>query len=165
MTRIAIICVEDDRPVLDALVRDLEPFTSVFRIEATESAEEARGVIRDLLADNWKIGLVLADHILPGENGVDLLIELHRQPGTAGTRKVLVTAQAGHQDTIKAVNSADLDHYIMKPWSIEELHGVVRRQLTDYVLANADDLIPFMRVLDSPRLLEAIRHRGTEHVI
>lgn len=160
MSRIIILCVEDEREVLDALVRDLKPFTAAFAVEAAQSAGEALKVVDAALARGDQLGLVLADHVMPGMSGVDMLIRLNQQPATVNARKVLVTAQAGHQDTIRALNDANLDHYIPKPWSREELQSVVRRQLADYVIQNVDDLLPFMKVLDSPRLLEAIRKRG-----
>jgi two-component system, OmpR family, phosphate regulon response regulator PhoB len=162
MTNIAIICLEDDRDVLDTLLRDLQPFADTFQVEATETAEEARGVVRDLIQRGQEVGLVLADHILPGENGVEFLIALNQDPETHNTRKVLVTAQAGLQDTIKAVNEANIDYYIAKPWSLPDLHETVRHQLTEYVLARGLDPLPFMKILETPRLLEAIRHRGAD---
>jgi two-component system, OmpR family, phosphate regulon response regulator PhoB len=165
MSRFAIVCVEDDRAVLDALVRDLAPFAGVFQIEAAETAEEARGLVDELLRAKISIALVLADHILPEASGVDLLVELNKRPETAEARKVLVTAQAGLQDTVKAVNDADLDHYIAKPWSVEGLHAVVRKQLTEYVVGHAEDLIPYLKVLEDERLLEVIHARGTDRVI
>lgn len=160
MGSIIILCIEDERDVLDTLVRDLRPFEGAFRVEPTQSADEARRFVDAAPAAGDEIGLVLADHILPGTSGVEFLIELQHRPETSRTRKVLVTAQAGHQDTIQAVNEARLNHYIAKPWTREELHAVVRRQLEDYVLATQQNLLPFMQVLDSQRLLEAMRNRA-----
>ena len=57
------------------------------------------------------------------------------------------------------VNDADLDYYVAKPWTPDRLHDVVRNFLTDYVIDEMDDLLPFVNVLDGPRLLEAVKHR------
>lgn len=161
MSKPLIVCVEDEREVLDALVRDLRPFAETFQVEAAQSSDEALRLIDRAEASGVPVALVLADHIMPGTSGVDLLVQLTRRPGTVSTRKVLVTAQAGQQDTIRAVNEAHLDYYIAKPWTREQLQSVVRAQLTDYVIAAADNLLPFIKTLNSPRLLEAIRARGT----
>ncbi|MCB0993068.1 MAG: response regulator, partial [Acidimicrobiales bacterium] len=99
-------------------------------------------------------------HRLPGRTGVDLLVQLHNDPATAPIRKVLITGQAGHQDTIRAINSADLDHYIAKPWTPEDLRATVVEQLTDFVIDQGLDLLDHLDVLDAPRLLEAYS-RGT----
>jgi response regulator RpfG family c-di-GMP phosphodiesterase len=159
MSQIIILCIEDEREVLDALVRDLRPYAKAFRIEAAESVAEAKRVVARMEQQGDQLALVLADHIMPHTTGVDFLIELNADPRYIATRKVLVTAQAGHHDTIRAVNEADLDHYISKPWTPADLHAVVRRQLSDYLIANVDDLLPFISSLDSPRLVEALRTR------
>ncbi len=160
MNRVTILCVEDEPEVRDALVRDLDAFAAVFRIEAAEDAEDALTVVQECAAARDPIGLILCDHMLPGKLGADLLVELKDKPETAPARKVLVTGQAGLEDTIKAVNNADLDHYIAKPWTREALHDVVRKYLTDYVIDEIDDLLPYVSLLDGPRLLEAQKDRS-----
>lgn len=157
MSQYILLIIEDERPVLDALVRDLEPFAERFRIEPAENVADARKVVSDQLARGNEIALVLADHLMPGTSGVDFLVELNNDPRTQPTRKVLVTAQAGLGDTIKAVNEADLHHYIAKPWTRQQLHDVVRKQLTDYVIACGIEPLPFMPVLDRQRLMQAVR--------
>ena len=157
MSQYILLIIEDERSLLDALVRDLELFAERFRIEPAENVDDARKVVQDHLAKGDEIALVLADHLMPGTNGVDYLVELNHDPRTQPTRKVLVTAQAGLSDTIKAVNEADLHHYIAKPWTRQQLHDVVRKQLTDYVIARGIDPLPFVQVLDRQRLMQAVR--------
>ncbi len=154
---IHILIVEDEPDVLDALVRDMEVFEETFPLEVAATAGEARSVIKQITGEGGKIGLILCDHLLPGENGVDLLISLQDQAQTRNARKVLVTGHAKLEDTVKAVNEADLNHYIGKPWKKEELHHVVIQQLTDYVLENEKSFLPFMHILDSSRLADAMR--------
>jgi response regulator RpfG family c-di-GMP phosphodiesterase len=156
MNRLVILCIEDEDEVRDAVVRDLEVFEPAFMVEMAEDADDARQVVEEVMAAGDKIALVIADHRLPGMQGTDFLIELHGQPNTAAARKVLLTGQAGHEDTIRAINQADLDHYISKPWTEEELHSVVREQLTEYVLRNVEDVLPFVAILDGPRLLQRL---------
>lgn len=160
-SHIHILVVEDEPEVLDALIRDLEEFENTFPVEAATTAEEAREVISQVTEEGGKIGLILCDHLLPGENGVDLLIDLQEQSSTRTSRKVLVTGQAGLEDTVKAVNEADLHHYIEKPWTEENLHAVVVRQLTNYVIENEKDYLPYMNVLDGSRLADAMHRRGS----
>lgn len=154
-----ILCIEDERAVLDALLRDLEPFANAFRIEPAENAADARGVVDSFLARGGHVALVLADHLMPGTSGVDFLVTLNNDERTRPTRKVLVTAQAGLADTVKAINEADLHHYIAKPWTPEALQATVRKQLTDYAIECIPDLLPFMGVLDRGRLLDALNDR------
>lgn len=162
MSDVFILVVEDEPAVRDAIARDLAPFTPAFRIEVTEDASDARAVLEEIAADGHRVGLVLCDHLLPGERGTDFLIALHGDPATHPIRKVLITGQAGHEDTIRAINEADLDHYIAKPWQPEELQRVVRNELTGWVIDHADDLLPYVAALDGPRLMEAIARRRTD---
>lgn len=162
--KIYILIVEDELEVMDALIKDLEKFEQFFPIESANNATEAREVIDYILDHGHKVGLILCDHVLPGQNGVDLLIDLQQIPEAAKSKKVLVTGQAGHEDTILAINKADLDHYIAKPWTKEQLDEVVVSELTDYVIANEKNLLPFMQVLDSAKLSDAMRkNQLTDH--
>lgn len=160
MNRIAILVIEDEPEVREAVARDLTRFADQFIIELAEDVADARIVMAELTEGGDRVGLALCDHLLPGERGVDYLIELNGEPNTRAIRKVLITGQAGLEDTVRAVNEADLDHYIAKPWTLENLHAVVQEQLTDYVLENEDDLLPYVSVLDGARLMAAIADRG-----
>lgn len=162
--QIYILVVEDELEVMEALVKDLEKFESLFPVEAANNAQEALEVIDYIIDHGHKIGLVLCDHVLPGKNGVDLLIDMQNRPETSKSKKVLVTGQAGHEDTILAVNKADLDHYIAKPWSQQELEQVVVNELTEFVIQNEKNLLPFMPILDADKLSESIRkNKMTDH--
>jgi len=160
MKQITILVLEDEPEVRSAIARDLEAFAPTFRVELSDDAEDARAVIAETRQDGGEVGLILCDHLLPGLRGTDFLIELDHDPEAAAMRKVLLTGQAGHEDTIRAINEGGLDYYIAKPWTVDELHAVVRAQLTEYVLAETDDLLPYVNILDGPRLLEAISERG-----
>ena len=157
--KIYILVVEDELEVMDALVKDLERFESFFPVETANNAAEAEEVIDYVLDHGHEIGLVLCDHVLPGKNGVDLLIEMQQNSQTAKSKKVLVTGQAGHEDTIMAINKADLDHYIAKPWTKDQLEEVIISELTDYVIAHESNLLPFMQILDSEKLADAMRNQ------
>ena len=159
MTPLVVLCVEDEVEVRDALVRDLAPFTTICRFEEAETATEAREIVADCIARGEALALVLCDHLLPGELGVDFLVSLNADPATEPARKILVTGQAGHEDTIKAVNEAGLDYYIAKPWTVDDLHKAVRGQLTDYAIDEIEDLLPLVHTLDAERMLAALKER------
>jgi two-component system phosphate regulon response regulator PhoB len=156
MNRIAILSLEDEAEVRQAIARDLEPFAKLFRIEAAEDVDDARELIRSIEDEGDRVGLILCDHRLPGTTGVEFLTQLEADPDRPGMRKVLVTGQADQQDTIRAINDGGLDRYIAKPWSADALQSVVREQLTEYLLDRDIDPMPFLSLLDDPRLLERI---------
>jgi two-component system chemotaxis response regulator CheY len=161
MSDLVILCVEDEAEVRSSLLRDIEPFAAICRIDEADNAADAREAVSRCLDSGEQLALVLCDHMLPGESGVDFLVALNASDATRAARKVLVTGQAGLKATVKAVNEAGLHHYIAKPWGRDELQGVVRKQLTDYVIDEVDDLLPFVSVLDGPRLLEVLKDRNT----
>jgi response regulator RpfG family c-di-GMP phosphodiesterase len=155
--KIYILVVEDEPEVLDSIVRDITEFEEYFEIEMADTAEEAEQIIREILDNKHMIGLILCDHVLPGKNGVDLLIEMQKSEHTKQTKKVLITGQAGLEETVKAVNEADLKHYIAKPWEKKDLVDITRTLLTDFVIESVKDPLSYMQVLDAQRLAEEIR--------
>lgn len=156
MNRITILSLEDEPEVRQAITRDLEDFTRLFRIESAEDVDDAREVIESVARDGDRVGLILCDHRLPGTTGVEFLVELEEGENHQGIRKVLVTGQADQQDTIRAINTGGLDHYIAKPWDAKTLQSIVKEQLTGYILDQDIDPVPFLSMLDDPRLLERV---------
>lgn len=154
---LTILSLEDEADVREALERDLDDFWSKIRLEVADDADDAWSAVEEIAADGDELALVLSDHRLPGRSGVDFLVELLKDPRFSSTRTVLVTGQAGQDDTIRALNEAGLDHYIAKPWDPDDLRRVVRDQLTDYVLEVGVDPLPYLPVLDGVRVMEAIR--------
>ena len=162
--QIFILVVEDELEVMEALVNDLEQFEEYFPIESANSSEEAKQVVEDIYTSGNEMGLVLCDHVMPGQNGVDFLIELQTNNEQHDAKKVLVTGQAGLEDTIQAINNAQLDHYIAKPWTKEQLEEVVTTQLTNYIMDRRYNPMQYMMILDSVRLSEYMRtHKITDH--
>ena len=154
--RIFILCVEDEPEVLDAIVKDLSVFEDQFPIETVRSVAEARAAVARIQEAKDALGLVLCDYVMPGDNGVEFLIELYRDPQTATTRKVLLTGQAGLEATVRAVNFANLDFYMGKPWTKEELVGAVREQLKLYVIAHERELQQYSFLFGDRELAEAM---------
>ena len=154
MSELVIVVVEDEPEVRAAIVRDLEPLATGIRIDEADTADDARGAIDEAVESGDHVGMVLADHRLPGDSGVDLLVAIHADPELCAIRSVLITGQAGHQDTIRAINEAGLDWYFSKPWDPDELRSVVVQQLTDYVIEAGLDPLPYVQVLNGRRLLE-----------
>jgi CheY-like chemotaxis protein len=161
VNELVILVVEDEPEVRAEVVRDLESFAGTIRVEQADAVADARDAIDEVEQTGDRVGLIVADHRLPGgETGVDLLVSLKEDPATSTTRTILLTGQAGHQDTIRAINDAGLDHYFTKPWNPNELAAVAVRLLTDYVIGADIDPLRYMRELDGPRLTAAFAEHG-----
>lgn len=154
MEKINIICVDDQRDVLDSVVRDLRPLQQYFRIEEAESASDCHALLEDMDARGEYAGLVISDHVMPGESGVELLRSINHDKRFKHTRKILLTGQATHADTIRAVNEAGIDHYFEKPWNPEDIVSISKKMLTRFILENGFDYREWMPSLDQKVLLE-----------
>lgn len=154
---LTILVLEDETPVREAVLRDLAEFADTVRIEPAEDVEDAWAVVDEVDADGDVLALVLADHRMPGETGVDFLVGMQQDERTVGAKTVLVTGQANQQDTIRALNQAGLDHYLSKPWQPEELQQVVRQMLTDFVLEMGLDPLPYLPALEATRVMDSLR--------
>ena len=158
-TKHLILCVDDEREVLDSVSQDLECFEPYFYLESAESVTEAQQVIDDYQQREIPLALILCDHIMPKKNGIQFLIELTTE--NANSRKLLLTGQAGLEDTVDAINHASIDFYIGKPWNGDQLRDVIKNQLTQYIIENESDLMPWMAVLDKEALLNAMADKRT----
>lgn len=156
MNKYLILCVDDERDVLDSVMNDLAELAAHFTIEAAESVAEARDILSDAKEEELQLALILCDHIMPDDLGVDFLIELNQSPETANARKLLLTGQAGLEETIQAVNHSSLDYFITKPWQGDALKKIVVDQLTSFVIAHDDNLMSWIRVLDAERVMQSI---------
>lgn len=161
MNDLVILVVEDEPEVRAEVVRDLESFAGTIRVEQADDVADARAAIDELENAGDHLGLIVADHRLPGgDTGVDLLVSLAAQPERRDIRSILLTGQAGQKDTIRAINEAGLDHYVSKPWNPTELRSVAVRLLTDFVIGSGIDPLRYARELDGPRLMQAFGDRG-----
>ncbi|MFO6422386.1 response regulator [Motilimonas sp. KMU-193] len=157
MTTINIICVDDQREVLSAVVRDLAPLASFFNIEECESADECEELLEELDATGEQVALIISDHVMPIKTGVQLLTDLANDPRFRSTKKILLTGLATHADTIKAVNQAHIDHYLEKAWDGAELLQISKQLLTEFVVEQGLDYQEYLSVLDAPTLYKLIQ--------
>ncbi len=158
MENINIICVDDQRTVLSTLTSELKPFESYYQIEACESADEALALMDELDQDGEKIALIISDHVMPGKTGVEFLTEVHHDGRFPNTRKILLTGLATHKDTIEAINQAQIDQYLEKPYDKDELIQSVKKWTTQFILKEGIDYKDFTAVLDSETLLKGMRN-------
>lgn len=159
MDKINIIYVDDQREVLSALAKDLEVFESYVMVEECESADEAIALIDEIDSEGDFIALIISDHIMPGKTGVEFLIEIANDGRFGLTKKMMLTGQATHQDTITAINQANIEKYLEKPWKSDEIVNAVKVLLTQYILDSGINYEPYMPILDQPTLLNCLKNR------
>ncbi len=159
MSKPNIICVDDQRDVLATLKKELHFFRDFLSIYYCESADEASTILNELDAKSEPIALIICDHVMPGKSGVGLLSEIKSDGRFEHTKKLLLTGLATHEDTIDAINKAQIDRYIAKPWNTQELIDTARILITQFILETGMEYEPFMNILHQETLYEALKSR------
>jgi len=155
----SILCVDDQPEVLHSLRNDLELFSEAFGLFECESAAEGWELLEEIDAEGGGVGVIVCDHVMPEKSGVDFLGEVEEDARFVHTKKVLLTGLATHQDAIQAINRANLDCYIEKPWNPEELISSVRRLMTESIVQAGVEYESLMHVLDQQVIYRELRKR------
>lgn len=131
MNGYAVICVDDERMIIDSLKRSLnEALDNNFLVEIAEGGEDALELLQELIEDGYEIPLVITDYIMPGMKGDELLQQVHKI--SPGTLKIMLTGQASLDAVVSAINNARLYRYIAKPWQPSDLQLTVREAVRSY---------------------------------
>ena len=85
---------------------------------ASSSGEQALDLLRRLRLREDSVALLLVDQRMPGMNGTEFLAASRALFPDA--RRVLLTAYADTDAAIRAINDADVHHYLLKPWDPPE---------------------------------------------
>ena len=131
MVNKAIICVDDERIILNGLQSQLSRgFGDVVQIEVAESAEEALELIEELKKEGILIPVIITDQLMPGMKGSEFLeIVAEILPSTSN---ILLTGQADAEAVGKALNSGNLYRYISKPWESTDLILTIKEAITRF---------------------------------
>jgi diguanylate cyclase (GGDEF)-like protein len=135
-----IICVDDEEGILTALRQQLGArFGDECQIEVAQSAKDALELVEELKRDGEPLAVMIADQIMPGMKGVELLEEVHKR--SPGTTKILLTGQAGLDAVVAAINRAGLNRYIPKPWDEPDLRLTVENLLKTFRLHRQNEVL------------------------
>ncbi len=133
MAKPVIWTVDDDPDVLRAVERDLRrQYGDRYKVISANSGASALEAVKQLKLRNEAVALFLVDQRMPRMSGVEFLekaIEFYPD-----AKRALLTAYADMDAAIRAINSVQIDHYLMKPWDPpeERLFGVVDDLLDDW---------------------------------
>jgi signal transduction histidine kinase/ligand-binding sensor domain-containing protein/DNA-binding response OmpR family regulator len=107
-----ILIVEDNKALMDMLIRIFEPFYHV--ISAFDGQEGLEVVKREMP------NLILSDVLMPGMSGVELCKEVKNDLETCHIPVVLLTARTAIEHTIEGLQNG-ADDYITKPFNMNVL--------------------------------------------
>ncbi len=125
MAKPVILCVDDEKIILDSLKTQLKgKFGNVYMYEVAENAGDAMEVVDELNEDGYDILIVVSDWLMPGVKGDDFLINLHKK--YPNIIKLMLTGQADEEAIERAKKHANLHKCLHKPWTEEELVEAIK---------------------------------------
>ncbi|RLD81593.1 MAG: hypothetical protein DRJ10_06010 [Bacteroidetes bacterium] len=131
MRKPVILCVDDERAILTSLKAQLiNNFGREYKIEIAENGEEALEIINEIKLNKISLPVVIADHIMPGMKGDELLAKIHQV--FPKTNNIMLTGQADIEAVGRAVNNAHLYRYISKPWDSTDLNLTIAEAVKSY---------------------------------
>jgi thioredoxin reductase (NADPH) len=128
-----LVTVDDDPEVSRAVDRDLRrKYGEQYRILRAESGPEALASLEQLKLRNDVVALFLVDQRMPQMTGVEFLARAI--PLYPEAKRALLTAYADTDAAIRAINDAQVDYYLMKPWHPpeERLYPIIDELLDDW---------------------------------
>ncbi|HVU24291.1 MAG TPA: response regulator [Opitutus sp.] len=107
----AVLLIDDEKPLLDVYSAALGPH---FDVATAQSVREA-----DFILHQRAFKVVVADHLMPGGNGMNFLVRAREE--YPHMQRILVTGYMKPEMLMRSVNEAALFRYLLKPVSLPEL--------------------------------------------
>jgi response regulator RpfG family c-di-GMP phosphodiesterase len=130
------ILVVDDDPFVRKIV--ISALNSRYRVDAAESGEQAL----KMLGNDEPYAAILADMIMVGMTGVELLAECEKR--SPFTERILVTGDTKQQTAVVAVNVGHVFRFLAKPFDVPVLLEVV-----DEAMKHRDVMLAEQALLDT----------------
>lgn len=131
MNKKIILCVDDEKIVLESLRSELEgELPEPYALDFAESGDEALEVIAELLEEGDELVLIVTDYIMPGFKGDEVLVKVYQE--SPDSRQIMLTGQANLEGITNAINNAKLYRYISKPWEKSDLLLTIREALKSH---------------------------------
>lgn len=167
LTRSLILCVDDEKIVLDSLKIQLgqifqgEPVI----IETAESGEEGLEILKDYSCsiedeDDILIALVISDMIMPSMKGSEFLEIVHGK--YPETMKILLTGQSEKEDILETISKVHLYRYFAKPWDKIDFNMTVREAVLSYWQTKEIELQRDQLLTLNENLEKRVKERTTE---
>ena len=133
-----IVAVDDDPSVLASVSRDLRRhYGEEYRVLRADSGKRGLELTEEAKLRGDDVALFLVDQRMPQMSGLEFIGQARELFPEA--RRVLLTAYADTEASIKAINETRLHYYLMKPWDPpeERLYPVLDDLLDDWRAVHA----------------------------
>jgi DNA-binding NtrC family response regulator len=112
----AVLLVDDEHAILEAFKLAL---SQSFEVATATSVREA-----EFLLHKKSFKVVVADHLMPGGNGMSFLVRCREE--FPHMQRILVTGYMKPEMLLRSVNEAALYRYLLKPVQVADLVKVVQ---------------------------------------
>jgi response regulator RpfG family c-di-GMP phosphodiesterase len=129
MTNEKILCVDDDPIILFAIEKDLR---HRFPVVTALSGEQALSLIKN----QGPFGVILADMLMPGMNGVELLAQAQRM--SPDSVRIMLTGDEDKQTAVEAINEGRIFRFLSKPCPPDKLSAAIEAGFEQYRLIIAE---------------------------
>lgn len=127
-----IVCIEDDAEMIELL-----------RLMLSRQGYEVFGAVGGQVGlvevDRLQPDVVLLDLMMPGMDGWEVYRRLKDNPATCNIPVIMLTAKAKNSERIKALREAQVDDFIAKPFSPNQLVDSIERALRRRTNGSAPD--------------------------
>lgn len=124
MKKIAILCIDDEKIILDSLKIQLENnFKDKYLFEYAENGEEALEVVEYFLNESVDLLLVISDYQMPGMKGDDFAKRLKNM--LPGVNIIMLTGQIPPDVKEQLLDKNIILNVIAKPWDEKDLINLI----------------------------------------
>ncbi|RVT82943.1 response regulator [Inhella crocodyli] len=130
MTPLRVLLVDDEPHILQALHRQIRHHfrDASIPVEVDLESDPVAAVQR---IQTQAYAVVVSDYRMPGLNGADVLAELRcLQPHCA---RIMLSGQVDRDGLAAAINAAQVQRFLMKPWNDAELILALEAGLAHYL--------------------------------
>ncbi|MFN5630100.1 MAG: response regulator [Bacteroidota bacterium] len=125
MKKIAILCVDDEKIILDSLKIQLENnFRNKYLFEYAENGEEALEVVEYFLAENVDILVVISDYQMPGMKGDEFAKRLKSM--LSGINIIMLTGEIPSDVKENLIEKNIILNAVAKPWDEVTLINMIK---------------------------------------
>ena len=129
--RSTIICVDDEKLLLNVLYEQLETwFGKKYTIEKASNATEALKILDDCLAQGRNVSVFISDYIMPIMKGDELLTLVKEKDPKI--KRIMLTGYSAIDGIVNAINKAGIYRYISKPWDNKDLMLTLLEAIKSY---------------------------------
>jgi CheY-like chemotaxis protein len=125
MKKIAILCVDDEKIILDSLKIQLENnFKNKYLFEYAENGDEAIELVEYFLNESVDLLLVISDYQMPGMKGDEFTKRLKSM--LPEVKIVMLTGQIPPDVKDQLIEKKIILNVIEKPWNEKDLVDIIK---------------------------------------